>query len=214
MLTVPSASLPMAQALSPFDMVAIGTSLGGIEAMSEVLGHLPASFPIPLIVVQHLSPHYRSHLAEVLDRRTPFAVEWAQCETRLQAGKVYLAPPDRHVLVKRAGVLTLSQAAKEQFSRPSVNLLFESVARCYGSRAMAVVLSGLGSDGARGVRAIKEHGGKVLVQNWNTSRAFSMPHAALKTGCVDFALSLRTIAAALVSLVMAQGASEFFFAAS
>jgi two-component system chemotaxis response regulator CheB len=164
-------------------------------------------------VVLHLSPDYKSQLAELLNRRTPLNVCWAESGMRLQEGNVYIAPPDRHVLVSRSGLLTLSQSPKVQFARPAVDVLFKSVAQYYRERALAVVLSGFGSDGARGVEAIKQHGGRVLVQSMRTSRAFSMPMAALKTGCVDFTLSLHTIASALVSLVMAKGAAEFFFTA-
>jgi two-component system chemotaxis response regulator CheB len=90
------------------------------------------------------------------------------------------------------------------------DVLFESVARCYRERALAVVLTGAGNDGAKGVQAIKHQGGRVLVQNMNTSKAFNMPRAALRTGCVDFSLSPRTIAHALVTLVMVKGAAQLF----
>jgi two-component system chemotaxis response regulator CheB len=193
-----------------FDVVAMTASLGGIEALREVLSALPADFPVPIIIVQHLSPSYKSQLAEILSHRTPLYVKWAESRDRLRAGTVYVAPPDHHVVVTRPGLITLSQAPKVQFARPSANLLFESVATCYRERAIAVILTGAGSDGARGVRAIKRFGGRVLVQDMSTSKAFSMPDAALRTGCVDFALSLRTIAHALVTLVMVKGAAELF----
>ena len=190
----------------------MASSLGGVEALSTVLLALPANFPVPIIIVQHLSPLYKSHLDEILNRHTPLTVKWAMSGEHTQAGTVYLAPPDYHVTVTQPGIITLSQTAKVQFTRPSANPLFESVANCYGKRALAVVLTGAGSDGADGVQAIKRRGGRVLAQNMGTARAFSMPAAALRTGCVDFSLSLHTVASALVSLVMVKGASEFFFA--
>jgi len=194
----------------PFKAVAIAASLGGLTALSEVLANLPADFPVPIIVVQHLHPDYKSELAEIWSRRTSLIVQWAKEGDHLCASHVYIAPPDYHVLVKSPGIITLSGSPKVQFVRPSANPLFESVAACYGERAIAVVLTGTGSDGANGVQAIKYCGGKVLVQNRHTSRAFNMPSAALKTGCVDFTLSLRIIARALISLVMVEGASQFF----
>ncbi|HCI79863.1 MAG TPA: chemotaxis protein CheB, partial [Ktedonobacter sp.] len=186
------------------------SSLGGIAALSEVLSALPANFPAPIIIVQHLQPFYKSQLDEILNRRTALTVKWAEQGERLCAGNVYLAPPDYHVMILPPGIIALSHSEKVQFVRPSANTLFDSVAAYYGERAIAVVLTGAGSDGASGVQAIKHCGGKVLVQNMRTSQAFGMPGAALKTGCVDFTLSLRIIARALVSLVMVNGASQFF----
>jgi two-component system chemotaxis response regulator CheB len=165
---------------------------------------------VPIILVQHLLATAESHLAELLEKRTPLSVQWAKSRESLRAGTVYIAPPDRHVLVSKPGLLTLSAGREEQFVRPSANVLFASAARCYRERALAVVLTGAGSDGARGVQAIKQQGGRVLVQNWKTAKAFSMPSAALQTGCVDFALSLHTMAPALVTLVMVKGAAELF----
>lgn len=193
-----------------FDVVVITASLGGIQALSQVFSVLPASFPVPIIIVQHLSPHYKSYLVEVLRHHTRLHIKWAQSGEAMQAGIVYVAPPDFHVLVNTPGILTLTQTPKVQFTRPSANPLFESVATCYRERAIAVVLTGMGRDGANGVQAIKQAGGTVLVQNFRTSQAFSMPQAALKTGCVDFTLSLRAIAPALISLVMVRGAAQFF----
>jgi two-component system chemotaxis response regulator CheB len=193
-----------------FDVVVMTASLGGIQASIQVLSHLPAGFPVPIILVQHLLATAESHLAELLEKRTPLSVQWAKSRESLRAGTVYIAPPDRHVLVSKPGLLTLSAGREEQFVRPSANVLFASAARCYRERALAVVLTGAGSDGARGVQAIKQQGGRVLVQNMSTSKAFSMPSAALQTGCVDFALSLQAMAPALVTLVMVKGAAELF----
>jgi two-component system chemotaxis response regulator CheB len=179
-----------------FDVVVMTASLGGLQATSQVLSRLPATFPVPIILVQHLLATAESHLAELLDKRTPLSVQWAQSPESLRAGTVYVAPPDRHVLVSKPGLLTLSAGPQEQLVRPWANVLFASAARCYRERTLAVVLTGAGSDGARGVQAIKQQGGRVLVQNRETSRAFSMPSAALKTGCVDFALSLQAMAPA------------------
>lgn len=211
-------SQPQQEVLCPlstvFEVVVMAASLGGIAALSEVLSALPADFPVPIIIVQHLQPGYKSHLVDILSRRTPLAVKWAEQGDCLCAGTVYIAPPDYHVVVMAPGIISLSQSPKVEFVRPSANPLFESVAACYKERAIAVILTGAGSDGADGVAAIKRYGGKVLVQNMRTARAFSMPRAALRTGCVDFTLSLRIIARALVSLVMVRGAAQFFCAKS
>jgi two-component system chemotaxis response regulator CheB len=210
MFSISAPDLPVPHAATPFDVVVIAASLGGMQALSEVLSALPASFPAAIIIVQHLSPDYKSYLVEILQKRTPLFVEWADMGTSIRAGHVYVAPPNFHVLIKTLGILTLTQTPKVQFTRPSANPLFESVAACYRERAIAVVLTGAGDDGAGGIRAIKEAGGRTFVQNRHTARAFSMPQAALKTGCVDFALSLNAIAPALVAFTMVRGAAQLF----
>lgn len=197
-------------ASTPFDVVVIATSLGGIQALIAILSALPTTFPAAILVVQHLSPRYPSELADLLNRRIALNVKWAEHREHISPGTVYLAPRDHHMLVNRAGLLSLSQSPQQQFVRPSANPLFESAASSYGERAIAVVLTGLGKDGARGVQSIKERGGIVLVQNYATSKAFNMPQAALRTGCVDFTLSLHALSHALIALVMVKGAATLF----
>jgi two-component system chemotaxis response regulator CheB len=119
----------------------------------------------------------------------------------VEAGSVYLAPPDHHMLVNRDGSITLTQTELVNFVRPSADLLFESVAASYGERAIAVVLTGAGRDGSMGVTAIKKRGGTVIVQDEASSEFFGMPSAAIKTGIVDFVLALDEIAGALTTLV-------------
>jgi len=121
----------------------------------------------------------------------------------LDADHVYLAPPDRHMLIKRKGVLTLTDSELVNFVRPSADLLFESVAAAYGPRALAVVLTGSGRDGALGVTAIKQRGGTVVAQDEASSEFFGMPSAAIKTGAVDHVLPLEDIAPRLVMLMTA-----------
>ena len=121
----------------------------------------------------------------------------------LDADHVYLAPPDRHMLIKRKGVLTLTDSELVNFVRPSADLLFESVAAAYGPRALAVVLTGSGRDGALGVTAIKQRGGTVVAQDEASSEFFGMPSAAIKTGAVDHVLALEDIAPRLVMLMTA-----------
>ena len=124
--------------------------------------------------------------------------------TQLEPDHVYLAPPDRHMLIKRRGTLTLTDSELVNFVRPSADLLFESVAAAYGDRAIAVVLTGSGHDGALGVSAIKQRGGTVVAQDEASSEFFGMPSAAIKTGAVDFVLPLEEMAPTLIALVAAQ----------
>lgn len=122
----------------------------------------------------------------------------------LEPDHVFLAPPDRHMLIKRRGTLTLTDSELVNFVRPSADLLFESVAAAYGDRAIAVVLTGSGHDGALGVTAIKQRGGTVVAQDEASSEFFGMPSAAIKTGAVDFVLPLEEMAPTLTALVAAQ----------
>jgi len=185
-----------------FNVVALAASAGGLTALSRVLTELPADFPAALLVVQHLDPHHRSLMADILGRRTALRVKQAAEGDRFLPGTVYIAPPDRHLLVNPDGTLSLSRTELVHFVRPSADLLFESVAATSKQRAIAVVLTGTGVDGTMGVRAIKKMGGTVIVQNEQTSEFFGMPSAAIQTGCADFILPLDEIPKALLALVV------------
>ncbi len=185
-----------------FDVVALAASAGGLTALSSVLAELPAEFPAGILVVQHLDPRHRSLMADILSRRTRLEVKQAEDGDRLAGGRVYIAPPNRHLLLNGDGSLSLTQTELVHFVRPSADLLFESVAASYKDRSIAVVLSGSGGDGSMGVKAIKKMGGTVLAQDQRTSEFFGMPGAAIDSGNVDFVLPLEEIAPALVTLVM------------
>ncbi len=185
-----------------FDVVAMAASAGGLTALSDVLSSLPPDFPATIVVVQHLDPRHRSLMAEILDRRTKLKVKQATEGESLVAGTVYIAPPNRHMLINRDATVSLTQSELVHFVRPSADLLFESVAASFKERAICVILTGTGSDGSMGVRAIKKMGGTVVAQDKTTSEFFGMPGAAIQTGSVDFVLPLGEIASALVTLVM------------
>lgn len=184
-----------------FQIVALAASAGGLKALTEVLGGLPAGLPAALVVVQHLDPRHRSLMPEILSRRTALRVREAQEGDVVKPGNVYIAPPDRHLLVNAGGALSLTRTELVHFVRPSADLLFESVAASYRDHAIAVVLSGTGSDGALGLKAIKKKGGKVIVEDAATAEFSGMPNAAVQTGSVDCVLPLQQIASALVALV-------------
>ena len=185
----------------PYEIVAIAASAGGLTALNTILSQLPADFGATVLVVQHLDPRHRSLMPQIIARRSKLTVYQATDGIEVEAGKVYLAPPDRHLLVNRDGTLSLTQTELVNFVRPSADLLFESVAAAYGERAIAVVLTGTGHDGSMGVTAIKQRGGTVIVQDEESSQFFGMPSAAIKTGAVDFVLALDEIAPALQALV-------------
>jgi len=188
-----------------FHIVALAASAGGLAALAAVLSGLPDDFPAALVIVQHLDPRHRSLMADILSRRTKLKVKQAAEGDRLTPGTAYIAPPDRHLLVNPDGSLSLSQSELVHFVRPSADLLFESVAASYKGRAIAVVLTGNGNDGAMGVQAIKRMGGTVIVQDEKSSQFSGMPSAAIRTGQSDFILPLGEIAAALMTLVRTGG---------
>lgn len=185
--------------------MALAASAGGVHALLHILSSLPRDFPAPVLVVQHLSPQYPSWLAEILDRRSALPVLQARGGERMEAGTVYVAPPDHHLMVEPNGCLALSDIARVQHVRPSADVLFASLAEAWGDGAIAVVLTGTGRDGADGVRAIKEHGGTVIAQDEASADFFGMPDAAFQTGVVDRVLPLDGIASALMELTALTG---------
>jgi two-component system, chemotaxis family, protein-glutamate methylesterase/glutaminase len=189
-----------APSLRPKRAVALAASAGGLAALTEVLSSLPPDFAAPVLVLQHMDPNHRSWLAEILSRRAALPVVQVQGGERLEAGRVYVAPPDFHLLVDRDGFLSLSHMERVHFVRPSADLLFASLAESWGEGAIAVVLTGTGRDGSEGVRAIKQHGGKVIAQDEASAQFSGMPEAACRTGAVDQVLPLAGIASALMDL--------------
>lgn len=188
-------------ATKAFDIVALASSAGGLTAIRAVLGALPGDLQAAIVVVQHLDPRHRSLMTDILSRHTALKVKQAEDGERLNPATVYIAPPDRHLRVNPDGTLSLTQSKLVHFVRPSADLLFQSVAASYRDRAIAVVLSGSGSDGAMGTQAIKKMGGTVIAQDEATAEFPGMPGAAIKTRSVDFILPLPEIAPALVALV-------------
>ena len=181
------------------DVVAIGASAGGVAALPAVLSALPADYPSAVLVVLHLGPHYQSLLASVLARRCLIPVRQAASGDILRPGVVYVAPPNAH-LVLRGEALMLTDGPLVHFVRPSVDVLFESVAAACGPHAVGVVLTGTGVDGAAGMRAIKRAGGRTIVQDPRSAMHAGMPTAARATGCVDVTLPLNGIGPALAQL--------------
>lgn len=196
-MTQPDLSRPA----PPIHVVALAASAGGVEALSKVLSGIPADFPAAVLVVQHRTAEEPFQLPHVLSRRTMLMVEQARQGVRLCQATVFLAPPDRHLLVNANGTLSLSQSAKVHHVRPSADRLFESVATSFKRRAIAVVLTGVASDGNKGVQVIKRKGGVVIAQEPTTADFPGMPRSAIETGAVDLVVPLDQIASTLISLV-------------
>ncbi|HEY9615211.1 MAG TPA: chemotaxis protein CheB [Microcoleaceae cyanobacterium] len=184
-----------------FDLVAIVTSAGGLHALETILADLPKNFPVPIAIVQHLSPQGPGLLPGILNRRTQLMVKQAVAGVQLQAGHVYVAPPDQHLLITSSGIITLAHTERVNYARPSADVLLESVAESFRQRAIAVILTGKGRDGAIGIQRIKQLGGMTIAQDQATAEFFSMPQAAIQTLAVDFVLPLVEIAPMLVDLM-------------
>jgi len=169
--------------------------------VAALLDGLPSAFPVPVVLVLHLSPDRPSLLVDVLARRTRLRVQWAVDGGRLEAGTVHVAPPNHHVVFKADGTLLLVQSPRIHYSRPSVDMLFASAAQAFGSRTLAIILTGTGNDGSDGVPVVHRHGGVVIAQDEASSQFFSMPREAIESGAVSFVLPLSAIAPEICRLV-------------
>jgi two-component system, chemotaxis family, protein-glutamate methylesterase/glutaminase len=187
-------------------IVVVGTSLGGLSALSVLLGGLAPSFPAPLAIVQHRAADGDGlGLAALLRTRTRLAVVEAEDKTPLEPGTVYLAPADYHLLVESRGWLALSTDPPVRSARPSIDVLFETAAEAYGAAVLGVLLTGASADGAAGVAAIKRRGGRVLVQDPGTAESSTMPAAGIAAAAVDGVLPIGALAARVASLVEGRG---------
>jgi two-component system chemotaxis response regulator CheB len=179
----------------PPEAVAIGASAGALEALSAILPTLPESFRLPIFIVVHLPPDRKSILAKILQGKCHLKVREAEDKEPITGGTVYVAPPDYHLLVEADRHLALSSDEPILYSRPSIDVLFESAADAYGPGLVGIILTGANRDGANGMKAIVDAGGFAIVQNPAGAFASAMPEAAL-TGCPDArVLSLGAIAA-------------------
>lgn len=183
------------------DLVAVVASAGGINALEQVLGPLPRDLDASVVVLLHLTPEHPSMLARVLGRRTGLAVREAADGDLLEAGTVFVAPPDAHLLVTADGALRLESSELVHYVRPSADVLLLSIAKEHEGRCLAIVLSGTGIDGAAGAAAVHVAGGRVLAQDEGTSQHFGMPGAAIAAGGVDEVLPLEEIGAAVIDWV-------------
>jgi two-component system, chemotaxis family, CheB/CheR fusion protein len=178
--------------------VVVGSSAGGIEALSVLVSSLPVDFPAPLVLAQHLAPNFPSNLGAILERHTELQVIVVEETSALKPGAVYVVPANKHVVISD-GHVALQGDHKER-PRPSVDLLLSTAAASYGERLIAVILTGSGSDGAAGAAAVKQAGGTVIIQNPQTARYPSMP-LALPPSIVDFERDIEDIGALLHALL-------------
>lgn len=183
------------------DCVAIGVSTGGPNALQTVLTRLPKELPVPVVIVQHMPPIFTKHLADRLHQLSPLDVCEGLRGDALATGGVWIAPGDHHMIVRRDGTsvrIDTNQQPPENSCRPAVDVLFRSVAEVYGPNTLAVVLTGMGQDGARGCEAIRDAGGRVLAQDEKSSVVWGMPGAVVNAGLADKVIPLEQMAAEIL----------------
>ena len=195
----PRAAVPPSQRkprTGPFGVLAIGSSTGGPDALAQVLPLLPASLPVPVVVVQHMPPLFTRLLAQRLDAACPLTVVEAAEGEPIVPGKIVIAPGGKHLVLKRSGAAVvgrLTEDPPENFCRPAVDVLFRSVSQLYGDRVLACVLTGMGRDGEKGAGVIRSAGGEVYAQDEATSVVWGMPGAVASAGQADKILPLPRI---------------------
>ncbi len=181
-------------------IVAIGVSSGGFRALERILIEIPSSFPHSILIVQHIAIDAGGYMVEYLNSCSALEIGFVDAGAVICCGHVYFAPPGYHLLAEREGTLSLSIDPPVNFSIPSVDVLFESVARAFGERVIGVILTGANADGAKGLSLIKKNRGTAIVQDPSVSDAKQMPTHALESTDVDHVFSLEEIAAYLVNL--------------
>ena len=180
-------------------LVVIGTSLGGFNALSALLSRLPSSLDAPIAVVQHRAPGMPGSLVALLSEYSALRIFEAEDKMPMAAGHVYLAPPDYHLLIEASGMMSLSTDPPVHYARPSIDVLFETAARVFGPRLLAIVMTGASADGAEGLRAVVARGGDAIVQDPLTAECAVMPQAALSATPTASVCSLDGIADRIVS---------------
>lgn len=184
-------------AMARIDVLAIGASTGGPNALAELFAGLPADFPVPILIVQHMPPMFTEMLAERMTRISPIPTVEAKSGMQLEAGRAYIAPGDFHLTVVRESgkaVARVEQSPPENACRPALDPLLRSVALGYGRNVLAVVLTGMGQDGLRGCEAVRAAGGQILAQDEATSVVWGMPGYVVRAGLADRVMPISLIA--------------------
>ena len=182
------------------DIVVIGASRGGIEALRGIVSALPSNLQSTLLIVVHISPTHASVLPDVLSRAGPLPAEHGRNGMRVERGRIYVAPPNHHMTVGPIGFIRLDQGPRENHTRPAADPLFRSAASIYGSRVIGIILTGGGSDGTKGLIAVEQSGGVAIVQDPGDARDPGMPTSALLDNNPDLSLPLSEIPGVIIRL--------------
>jgi two-component system chemotaxis response regulator CheB len=198
-----TAPIPSNSRLKEIDVVGIAASTGGPNAIATVLRRLPANFPLPVLVVQHISPGFAAGLADWLGTQVHMRVELAAHGDPIQPGVILLAPDDYHLQVNERGSVELSKSEPFKTLRPSANNLFDSLARVFGPHCLGIILTGMGDDGANGMDSLHQAGGITVAQDEQTCVVYGMPREAVARNAIDYILSLEQTGALLEQLAEA-----------
>jgi two-component system chemotaxis response regulator CheB len=184
-----------------YELVVIGASVGGLDAISVLLRQLPAGFPLPIAIAQHRAPAPpEGDLAEIWQRFSALPIQDADDKSPIEPGHVYIAPADYHLLVEARGLFALSTDAPVLYARPSIDVLFESAAENYGAGVIGVILSGASADGSHGLKIIRGCGGCALVQEPSTAESEVMPRAALGATAVNHVMAVADLGRIVAAL--------------
>lgn len=184
-----------------FSAVVMGVSAGGFQALHTILPMFPKAFPFPVIVVQHRMAGEDDFFVDSLNSKSLLTVKEAEEREKIQPGTAYIAPGGYHLLVEKDHTFSLSVDEPVCYARPSIDVLFETAARVYGSHLVGIILTGANSDGSNGIKTIKQGNGLTIAQDPDTAEVNLMPLAAIATHCVDFILPLEDIPSFLTNLV-------------
>ena len=184
-----------------YDAIVIGASAGGLHALISILKPLPSNYPIPVIVVQHRAKDERSMLEEVMQHKCSIGIKQADEKEEIQHGFVYFAPPNYHLLVESNGTFSLSYDVPVNYSRPSIDVLFETAADVYKERLLGIILTGANKDGAEGMKKLRALGGTTIAQQPATADYPEMPQAAISTGAIQHILTPEAIGRFLLDCI-------------
>jgi len=205
-IEVPKVEIPKTRVTTErkVGIISIGTSTGGPKALQEIIPKLPKDFPVPIVIAQHMPPNFTKPFAERLDQLSQLSVKEAEEGETVKPGTVYVAPGRGHMRLKRRGIeifISVSEDKEEFIYRPSVDVLMASVAECYPGRSLGVILTGMGNDGAKGCKKIKETGGRIFAQNEETCVVYGMPRAVVEAGIADKVIPLEEMAGEIINAV-------------
>lgn len=175
------------------EAIVIGTSAGGLHALTKILQALPQNYPLPIIIVQHRSKDERELLEKILSHKCKIKIRQVEEKERIQKSTAYLAPPNYHILIERNFTFSLSNDSPVNYSRPSIDVLFQTAANAYGNKLIGIVLTGANRDGSNGIKKIKEKGGVTIVQNPDSAEFNTMPLEAIASGYADYVFDLDEI---------------------
>ncbi|MEJ7586545.1 MAG: chemotaxis protein CheB [Ferruginibacter sp.] len=183
-----------------YEAIVMGVSTGGMNAMKVVFSALPGSFSLPIIIVQHIAANSDTRWIDFLNNHSHLYIKEADEKEKIEKGKIYLAPANYHLLIESDKTFSLTISERVNFSRPSVDVLFESAAETYREKLIGIILTGANTDGTAGMKRIKQYGGLTIVQDPGTAQSRQMPASAISAVTVDHVLPLDELAGQLIKI--------------